>query len=223
MAMVFVEFTLGSRVLVDAASRSNDTTVVVEQVVGLRPERVKVLLAATDGDLEAFEAGLEADETVVAVRRLEGGDVRRYRARFAAPARPAALYRIFVHLDAILVEATVAACGWEVRSRFPDRESFVAFRDQCRRLDVPLSVQKLSHGEDPLPDVAVTEPQREALLAAYEAGYFDVPRSVTMEDIADRLGVSAQAVSARLRRGHANLVRNVLGDADSGPTSDLDN
>ena len=44
-----------------------------------------------------------------------------------------------------------------------------------------------------------------------EVGYFDVPREAKLGDIADRLDVSHQALSERLRRGHANLVQETIG------------
>ena len=54
---------------------------------------------------------------------------------------------------------------------------------------------------------AVTSKQREALMAAFEDGFYDVPRQ-TMEELADFawLGVSHQTLSKRLRRAHDKLV-----------------
>lgn len=57
--------------------------------------------------------------------------------------------------------------------------------------------------EDPL-----TQTQREALLEAYEAGYFDVPRQVGLSDLADRMGKSSGWLSTLLRRGLKRLVES---------------
>lgn len=47
-------------------------------------------------------------------------------------------------------------------------------------------------------------------MLASERGYFDVPRVVTVDELADDLGVSTTSVSERLRRGIDNLVDNTL-------------
>jgi hypothetical protein len=41
---------------------------------------------------------------------------------------------------------------------------------------------------------------------AYEQGYFEVPRSVTVTELADHFGISDNAFSQRLRRGLSALV-----------------
>jgi predicted DNA binding protein len=42
---------------------------------------------------------------------------------------------------------------------------------------------------------------------AYDRGYFNSPRDVTMAELGEELGVSQQAIASRLRRG----IRQVLG------------
>jgi len=56
----------------------------------------------------------------------------------------------------------------------------------------------------------LTPEQREALMTAYDRGYYDVPRSITLADLAGEVDVSHQALSERLRRGHASLVERTL-------------
>ena len=59
---------------------------------------------------------------------------------------------------------------------------------------------------------ALPRKQAETLRLALETGYFDVPRDVTLQDLADELGVSDQTVSERLRRGIATVVDDALED-----------
>lgn len=61
----------------------------------------------------------------------------------------------------------------------------------------------------------LTPSQQEALAVALEQGYFDVPRTTTLVEIAERLGVSDQAVSERLRRGEKHLLRRALSSVES--------
>ena len=47
-------------------------------------------------------------------------------------------------------------------------------------------------------------------MVALEAGYFEVPKQAGIEEIADELDITPQAMSQRLRRGHENLLKNTL-------------
>ncbi len=53
----------------------------------------------------------------------------------------------------------------------------------------------------------LTDTQQEALILAYERGYFESPRKITMAELGEELGISQQAVASRLRRG----IKHVLG------------
>lgn len=57
---------------------------------------------------------------------------------------------------------------------------------------------------------SLTPKQWEALELAYEAGYYDQPRSVDLETLADELEISKSAVSQRLRAAEATIVEGVL-------------
>jgi predicted DNA binding protein len=52
------------------------------------------------------------------------------------------------------------------------------------------------------------------LLAAYEHGFFEIPRSASMKDLADHFDISEQAISQRIRRGTANLIFDMLLNLD---------
>ena len=56
----------------------------------------------------------------------------------------------------------------------------------------------------------LTPAQAEAMKAAYEMGYFEVPRGASSEAVAAELGVSKSAFLERLRRGERALLRHIL-------------
>jgi hypothetical protein len=56
----------------------------------------------------------------------------------------------------------------------------------------------------------LTARQREALVAALDAGYYDVPRSGGVDAVADRLGCAPSTASTHLRKAEARLVREAL-------------
>lgn len=47
-------------------------------------------------------------------------------------------------------------------------------------------------------------------VAAFDAGYFTVPRETTLTELADPLNKSPQAVLEQLRRGTGDLVKSTL-------------
>lgn len=101
--------------------------------------------------------------------------------------------------------------GWRFEVRSESREGISAFRDSCQDHDLPIEITAV-HALLPVHGAGfdLTDPQREALVAAYEGGYFDSPRSASLADIADDLDITQQSLSSRLRRGHGRLVANTL-------------
>lgn len=68
---------------------------------------------------------------------------------------------------------------------------------------------------------SITPRQREAIVLAYEFGYYRQPREVTLETIGEELGISESAVSGRLNRGLERLIEHCLGlDGPPGSTSE---
>lgn len=57
----------------------------------------------------------------------------------------------------------------------------------------------------------LTDRQREALTAAWEAGYYDVPRGGGIEAVAEDLGCAVSTASELLRRAESRLVASALG------------
>ena len=56
----------------------------------------------------------------------------------------------------------------------------------------------------------LTDKQRDALIAAHDAGYFEKPRRTTASELADEFDLSQQAFSERLQRGTSKLIENSL-------------
>lgn len=167
------------------------------------------------GDLDAFERALGADPTVADHRVLAAVDDRRlYRISLSEAGEGVATYRAAWEEDIVVVELTVREGGMHVLARLPSREALLAYRDVLDDHDVPFTIGRLfremDDGAGRGDSYGVTEPQREALVAALEAGYFDVPRETELQAVAEEVSVSSQAFSARLRRGQAALVRTTL-------------
>ncbi|MFC7249697.1 helix-turn-helix domain-containing protein [Halomicroarcula sp. GCM10025324] len=113
-----------------------------------------------------------------------------------------------------LLSANGTIQGWTVQVRGIEPGAIAKFDRACRDLGIDLTLtelHELSASGDYEP-AELTAAQREALLLAYELGFFDEPRTATLEDVAAELGISRQAVANRLRRGHRALIREMLSE-----------
>lgn len=103
--------------------------------------------------------------------------------------------------------------GWRFEVRSETREAISEFQQYCTDQDIPIRVTTV-HALGPMDtDLQITEAQQEALLVAYDQGYYDSPREATLSDLGDELGISQQAVGDRLRRGVRRLIADVLVDS----------
>jgi predicted DNA binding protein len=124
------------------------------------------------------------------------------------------LVKAFSTLDLSLLSAEGDATEWEFEVRADDRETLTEFQRYCEEHDIPMTFSSIDQQvpvETSVPEL--TDAQREALLAAYNAGYFDTPRETTLEEVGEQLGISRQAVADRLRRGHRALVGRLAADS----------
>lgn len=118
--------------------------------------------------------------------------------------------------------ATGTADGWSFTLRFPQQEALSRFYDRCQQRGIALELRGINETGFQKADetYGLTPAQRETVLTAFEAGYFDIPRQVTIAYLAEQLGVSDQAVSERLRRGLAKFLTATLHESE--PTDPTD-
>lgn len=112
---------------------------------------------------------------------------------------------------ATIVEASAANGTWSLRVRFPDRGAVSRTYDRFTDDGVTVDVTRLQDvSMDAAENLGLTDEQYEALVAAIEHGYFQIPRRTSLQDLAAELGISHQALSERLRRAFATLVEQEL-------------
>ncbi len=192
--------------------RTPDVTVEPDYWTTIEPGLTVVFISvyACEDDFEAFESAIETDPTVfdpVCVDRYP--DRRIY--RVAVTDRTVRIVSKTAELGGRLLEWRSTRDGWLVQLRFPDRDALVAFNDFCRDRDISVSVEHLRVSDDEDDGViALTDKQQELLAVAYEEGYFDVPRGISQDELADRLEVSKSAISQRLRRAIGALCQSSL-------------
>lgn len=112
--------------------------------------------------------------------------------------------------EIVLLSAIGTEAEWTFELRGEDRAAIAQFQEYCHDHDVPVTLSEL-HALRALDiNQELTDSQREALRIAEQRGYFETPRTVSLEEIGDELGISHQAVASRIRRGTRHLVQNAL-------------
>ncbi|WP_137283578.1 helix-turn-helix domain-containing protein [Halorussus salinisoli] len=210
---LIADYYLETPILRTALRAAPEMSVAIEQQTSRETKPFALAFWATDGDFEAFETGLADDPTVDDVMVLaELKDQRLYQVELTDDADEHMTYHSWADLGAVFISSERVGDGWNTRIRFPDRESLQQYVEFCERHGLTFDLQKLYAADDydGGDSLGLTECQYEALRTATERGYFEVPRRVELEDLADALDISRQAVSERLRRATETLVRATI-------------
>lgn len=199
-------FALGATMAVDPEAR-----VELDRVVPSGQAFVPYLWTPS-ASVESVKDGLRGESDVENVTVVDGtGDHALLRVEWAETVD--GLLETLVQTEASILAGAGEAGTWRLQLRFGDKDRLSAFFQQCADRDVPLTLEVV-HGQNLHSGAGVghnlTDAQREALEVAHEAGYFEVPRRIDLVDLASRLGVSDSAVSERLRRGTATLLRDAI-------------
>lgn len=162
-------------------------------------------------DTATIEAGLRADPTASNHSRLfssaDGGVYR-------VDLRPTAdeFMRLFSAPEVSVSGAFGHDGEWVFRALAASRDSLSELTTYWRRTGIDYDVERIVACEDvPSPTrFGLTDAQYHTLVTAFREGYYSVPRESDITAVSNMLGVSHQAASQRLRRGHEQLVQNTL-------------
>lgn len=177
-------------------------------------------------DPARFEEQVLADERV---RRLTAIDRRADKTLYRLEWRPEGdredgneeLLSALLAADVVIESATGTDGVWTFRLWAPDYRALSTVRETAVGPDGDVSVRQLytvPSGRE-ADATGLTDKQEEALVLAYERGYFEVPRETAMSDIADELGISDTAAAQRISRGLSTLVADVVLGTQPGPGS----
>lgn len=171
------------------------------------------LLFYVEGDQEAFVDALEATERIVEYRVTPLGENACYAyVREDSTEFDAQLEGAFERPGLLLIPPV------EFRSDATARFTVVGEPEalQAALEDVPaeaeIEVDRISDYDEPpsMADATLTNRQREAAAAAFELGYYDVPREGSVQEVADRLGCAPGTASEHLRKVEQQAVAAML-------------
>ncbi|WP_255195405.1 helix-turn-helix domain-containing protein [Halorarius litoreus] len=217
-----VEFTLPADALALAPtlSRLPDVSVDVDQNVWHEGPGLQFYVWVTGDSADRFGPVAREDASVQAITHVEQFDSAALFQVWVDPSEECFI-RALSSANATVTDASTDGSYWQLAVRFDDRESLSTFQSRCLEWGVSYEVVRLSTLAGPPDDhrdQGLTPKQYEALSVAYSMGYFQHPREATLEDIAECVGISRQALSRRLRRGQQQVFSNTFSD-DATSTS----
>lgn len=205
-------------VLEDTLAKLPDVNIEIERVVADDPDRITPYVWARADDFDALEAAIEDDPTVEDLTTLsETNREHSYQIRWQGSIDR--LVSLLTRHEGTVTRATGSADGWNFRVLFPNHETLSLAHDCLQDAGFSLSVKAVYEAKDDGHiQYGLTKTQHDTLVAAFEAGYYNVPRGESLTDLAANLGLSHQALSERLRRATGTLVESTLivGNMDGG-------
>ena len=101
---------------------------------------------------------------------------------------------------------------WRFQLRAEERDALAAFYDACCKQGMELGIQQIVSSPDKSEGGQwnLTDKQREALTTAHNEGYFAVPRTTSLNALADGFDITHQAFSRRLMRGMDSILTHTL-------------
>lgn len=187
--------------------------VTMEPVVPLHRTVMPLVWVRSD-DQEAVERALRADDEIAEVKRLvETGSESLYELCWRGDLN--GVVAAFAEAGVGILEATGTASEWSFRLRFESHEALSQFNMTVTDGGTPVTLRHLYNPTPPTDEPILSAEQRETLLLAYHRDYFEVPRRVTLADLAEETDISDSALSQRIRRGVSTLVERTLLDEDS--------
>lgn len=210
---VFGEFRIPAEGFVfrETFAAEPEMVIEIERVVATDEEYLTPYFWVSGISPDAFEAAATEDDTLDDLRKLDGSEsMTLYRAEWQAHVE--ALVYAYTHIGATIMEAKGHAQEWILRVRFDDQENVEAFAEYLRDHDVPYDLVRMHDISSPRSgeQFGLTPKQQEALITAWEMGYYDSPREASTEAVAEEIGITPQSLSDRLRRAEYTLIGNAL-------------
>jgi len=198
------EFPLGS-----VFETVSGVTVELERIVP-HDDKVVPYFWVRGGAIADVEAAFDDHSGVAEIELVDSVD-EEYLLRAGWMPEYVGVLNALAQFDFVILSAHGTCEGWEFEVRCEDRSRIREFHSYCQDQAIPIEVGAV-HSLLPIRDdgCELTHAQREALVLAYDYGYFDSPRETSLGEIAAELDITQQSLSSRLRRGYRRLVGATL-------------
>jgi PAS domain S-box-containing protein len=178
-----------------------------DTVTDTRESTVHLLVTVTEGDPETVLNQAKDQPTFVEATQLGDNDSRQLH---LAVEQPFLTSDVAKH-GGRLLKAVSDESGSEIRINVPQTSSKRPLLEALtnRYRDMDLVAQRQTRRDIPTKDT-LTERQREILNAAYHSGYYETPRDITGEDLAQAFDISGPTLYKHLQEAHRKIVEELL-------------
>lgn len=207
--------------LAETLTKLSDVALEVERIVASDEDAVMPLLWVRGVDHTTVIRVLSDDSSVREVELLSAFEDEEeehlYRMEWVSEIE--LVLQMLTTAGATIMEAFSGDTSWSLRVLYPSRDALTATVEYCEVKGLTFAIESVHEMEgDPSGRYGLSEVQYKALTAAAEAGYYHVPRDITMQALAEDLDVSHQAFSERLRRAVDTLVAPRLREISTNRT-----
>ena len=205
-------------VLTETVTHDSSSMVKSVSEAGTDPSSGKFFYHIESDDFSRFEEGLRNDPTIGDFERvIDTGDARAIYS-FVYTDEAKVLSPVIAAANGVILDMENDGSAWILTIWIPERTDLAQLWDYARQNDIAIELLRLNeYASIGTTDAGLTDSQREALLAAFEAGYFEEPRNATLSEVADELGISQPAVSGLIRRGIERLILSSIIDDSEHP------
>lgn len=182
----------------------------IEQVVTSGDEALMPLLWVRGPSREQVEETLTEDPTVDEVE-LVGDFEDEWLFRIEWIDRVNLLVKMLTNSEATVLDAIGRDGQWQLRMLYPDRALFSQTHAFCEAHGLTFNIETIRELEGgPAGRYGLTNKQYQVLTEAVEQGYFEIPRGVTLKELAEELDTTHQAASELLRRATNTLLKDTF-------------
>jgi predicted DNA binding protein len=180
----------------------------LERIVPLQ-ESIIPLFWISGTDIVEIEAALTENRHTKSVTQLTtANDETLFEVRWTDEIN--GVVEALIETRAKILEATGGAETWDFRLRFGTRDQLSDLNMALTDAGIPVTLRHIYNPSVPEDASTLSAEQREALLQAYRRGFFEIPRGITLAELASEMEISDSALSQRMRRGLAVAVEQAV-------------
>ena len=187
-----------------------DVEVECARIVKSGDDVVMPLLWIRNAGQDEVDEALAADPTIQDVTCLSAfEDEYLYRMQWIDHIE--LLLNMLTNGDATILDAYGRNDRWHLRVLYPNRDHLTQTHEFAADHQLTFDIDSIRDMEgEPAGRYGLTDDQYRALVTAVQRGYYDVPRGVTLEELADEFDVAHQSLSEQIRRGTGALIEDAL-------------
>jgi len=206
-------------VLTETVTHDRSSKVRSVSEAGTDPTSGKFFYHIESSGFQRFEDGLRNDRTIGGFERVietrDGEAI--YSFEYTDEAK--ILSPVISTANGVILDMENDGSAWILTVWMPDRTDLGHLWDYAQENGIDIDLLRVNeYASLGKTDAGLTDSQRDALLVALEAGYFEEPRNASLGEVAADLDISQPAASGLLRRGIKRLVISSL--LDDGDTPD---